>query len=84
MRITAEARARGITPAKSDNVAQQKRPVAQDLPNKPDIARFISVDDVAMVDASKTITHAAIPVATAVSLIKGNVVSFSGPDKTEV
>jgi ribose transport system substrate-binding protein len=79
-----DARTRHYVPSKPDDVEQQKQLVDEALLEKPDLVLFIPVDDVAMVDTLKKITDAGIPVVTAVSQIKGNVVTFVGSDDVEV
>jgi ribose transport system substrate-binding protein len=78
------ARTRHYVPAKPDDVEQQKQLVDQALKEKPDLIMFVPVDDVAMVDTLKKITDTGIPVVTAVSEIKGKVVTFVGSDDVEV
>lgn len=78
------AHTRHYVPAKPDDVEQQKALVDNALLDQPDLVLFIPVDDVAMVDTLKKITDARIPVVTAVSQIKGDVVAFVGSDDVEV
>jgi ribose transport system substrate-binding protein len=78
------ARTQHYVPSKPDDVEQQKQLVDEALLAKPDLILFIPVDDVAMVDSLKKMTDAHIPVVTAVSMIKGDVVTFVGSDDVEV
>lgn len=82
--IAAGARTQHYVPDKPDDVEQQKALVDKALLDKPDLVVFIPVDDVAMVDSLKKFTGAHIPVVTAVSQIKGDVVAFVGSDDVEV
>lgn len=78
------ARTRHYVPVKPDNVDEQKQLVEQALADKPDAVVFVPVDDVAMVETMRRFADAKIPVATAVSRISGQAVTFVGADDVEV
>ena len=67
-------------PKKPDDVEEQKAFVAQALKNKPDVAIFIPVDDVAMIDDVKKMNEAKIPIVLASNPLPGSFVTYVGAD----
>lgn len=86
-RIAADqvAKANGVkvvhyVPKKPDDVDEQRAFVAQMLKDKPDVAIFIPVDDVAMIDDVKKINEAKIPIVLAANPLPGSFVTYVGAD----
>jgi ribose transport system substrate-binding protein len=74
------ARVIHYVPKKPDDVEEQKAFVAQVLKDKPDVAIFIPVDDVAMIDDVKKMNEANIPIVLASNPLPGSVITYVGAD----
>jgi len=85
-RVAAEAGARTVhyVPETPDDMAQQKKLVAEALASKPQAVLFNPTDDVAMQEDVAKFAAAGVPVAVFINRMPGKVLTFVGSDDVTV